>query len=237
MMISVSKWKSFEFKREADAPQRRHRIGPVAAVELAERVRISAFCMDVSTRLPTYLYSGIPPRSAPNARHHPAAEDRVGLAVAQRGQQLRHLLRRVLAVAVQQDDEVEPALDRERVADLLVAAVALVELVAQHRHPDLGVGLLVLASERVGPVFRRVVDDQDLAVVVVADLGRDAIQHGRQRRLGEVRDDEHKQPRLAVRHGVSVTGGSGRLARRNRHGRNDRRTPVPATLLSRAASG
>jgi len=83
----------------------------------------------------------------------------------------------------------------------LVAAVALVELVAQHRHPDLGVRALVLASECVGAVCRRVVDDEDLAVVVVADLSRDALQHGRQRGLGVVRDDEDKQPRPCVRHG------------------------------------
>jgi hypothetical protein len=59
----------------------------------------------------------------------------------------------------------------------------------------LGVRLLVFAAERECAVLRRVVDDQDLAVVVVADLGRDALQHGRQGRLGVVGDDEDEQPR------------------------------------------
>ena len=44
-------------------------------------------------------------------RHHAAAEHRVGLAVAQRRDQLRQLLGRVLAVAVHHGDEVETALD------------------------------------------------------------------------------------------------------------------------------
>jgi hypothetical protein len=36
-------------------------------VELAEAGASSAFCIVVSARLPTYLYSGMPPRNAPKA--------------------------------------------------------------------------------------------------------------------------------------------------------------------------
>jgi hypothetical protein len=89
----------------------------------------------------------MPPRSAPNAviiRLPNTASARP----SRTGREQRGISSgRVLAVAVQQDDDVEAAFDRERVADLLVAAVALVELVAQHRHPDLGMRLLVLAPE------------------------------------------------------------------------------------------
>ena len=46
---------------------------------------------------------------------------------------LRQILGRVLAVAVQQDDEVEALLDRVQVAELLVAAVAAVEWSAEDR--------------------------------------------------------------------------------------------------------
>jgi hypothetical protein len=63
---------------------------------------------------------------------HARAEHRVGLAVAQRTHEVREALGRVLAVAVNQRDEVEVLLDGEVVADLLVAAVPLVDRVEQH---------------------------------------------------------------------------------------------------------
>ncbi len=62
--------------------------------------------------------------------HHPAAEDSVGTAGPERLEQAGQLLRSVLPVAVHHRDEVELIRDRVRVADLLVAAVALVVLVA-----------------------------------------------------------------------------------------------------------
>ena len=162
-------------EREPDPPQRRHRVGAVAAVELGEPGAQQRVLHSGEESVADVLVERHPPAQRAERRHHPAAEHRVGAALLQRREQPRHLLGRVLAVAVEQDDDVEPALDRERVADLLVAAVALVQLVAQHGHPDLGVRLLVLAAQRVRPVFRRVVDDEDLAVVVVADLRRDAL--------------------------------------------------------------
>ena len=71
----------------------------------------------------------MPPARAPPLLDHPRAEDRVGLAADERGDQVLDALGGVLAVAVQQDDDVEAVLDRPAVAGLLVAAVAEVALV------------------------------------------------------------------------------------------------------------
>ena len=61
---------------------------------------------------------------------------RVGLAVAQRAEQVGQAFRRVLAVAVEQRDEIEAVLDRVVVADLLVAAVALVDRIEEDRERE-----------------------------------------------------------------------------------------------------
>ncbi len=56
--------------------------------------------------------------------HHPGAEDGVALAGQDRGAHVGQRLGRVLAVPVEHDDDVEPVLDGQSVAGLLVAAVA-----------------------------------------------------------------------------------------------------------------
>ena len=81
-------------------------------------------------RLPTNLYSGMPPARAWPRIEHPRAEHRVGLAVDDRRDDLVHHLRGVLPVAVEQDDDVPAVLDGVAVAGLLVAAVAEVAVVA-----------------------------------------------------------------------------------------------------------
>ena len=63
---------------------------------------------------------------------HARSEHGIGFAVAQRPHEIGKAFRRVLAVAVHERDEVEAAFDGEVVADLLVAAVALVDRVEQH---------------------------------------------------------------------------------------------------------
>ena len=130
--------------------------------------------------------------------HHPAAEDGVGASVAQRCDQIGQLLGRVLAVAVHHRDEVEPLADGEGVADLLVAAVALVVFVPQDRHGDLRMRATVGPPDLVGAIARGVVDDQDFAVVVAENRPRDALEDRRQRVLGVVGDDEDEQSWLAI---------------------------------------
>ena len=63
---------------------------------------------------------------------HARAENRVRFALEQRLEQGRQLFRRILAVAVHQRDEIEAVVDRVAVAELLVAAVALVDRRAQN---------------------------------------------------------------------------------------------------------
>ena len=68
---------------------------------------------------------------------HARAEDRIGVFVDERLEQDGQLFRRVLAVAMDQGDDVEAVVDRVAVAELLVAAVALVLRRAQDRDPEI----------------------------------------------------------------------------------------------------
>src|SRR5262249_51429264 len=81
------------------------------------------------------------------AGRHAAAEDRISSALAERRNQHRQLLRRVLAVPVHHGHEVEPLRNRKCVADLLIAAVALVVGITEHRYPDVRMLLSVLVTD------------------------------------------------------------------------------------------
>ena len=67
----------------------------------------------------------MPPASGPLV-DHPRAEDRVGFTGEERREQSRQLFRRVLAVTMDERDDVEAVIDRVAVAELLVPAVTLV---------------------------------------------------------------------------------------------------------------
>ncbi len=127
------------------------------------------------------------------AGHHAAAEDRIGLAIAQRLNQPRQLFRRVLPVAVNHGDVVEPLGNREGVTDFLIAAVTLVVLVAEHRHSDVGVVLLELATDGEGAVFRGVVDHEHFALVFVEDAARNSLENRAERVFRVVGNDENQQ--------------------------------------------
>ena len=107
----------------------------------------------------------MPPLRAGAARHHPRSEHGIGLAGEQRLQQVREALRRVLAVAMDQRHIVEPMLDGEVIADLLVAAVPLIVRIDQHVAGEgqrLGLLQLVRALER--GIVRGIVNHQHLDV-------------------------------------------------------------------------
>ena len=109
MMISVSKWKSFVLSANGIVRERRDRVDAVAGVELAQRcARASGSGTSVRILLPTYLYSGMPPRSAAPGSIMREPKTASASPSAQRLDQIREALRRVLAVAVEQRDEVEP---------------------------------------------------------------------------------------------------------------------------------
>ncbi len=63
--------------------------------------------------------------------------------------------------------EVEALADGERVADLLIAAIAEVELVPKNGHGNLRVRVPVQAPDLIRAIARGIVDHEDFAVVLV----------------------------------------------------------------------
>src|SRR3954469_19789312 len=96
-------------------------------------------------------------------------------------------LGRVLAVAVQQHDDVEVLLDGPAVAGLLVAAVAEVAGVADHGDGQIGGALLVLETDGEGVVLTVVVTHQHLG-------------DPRPERLGDAVEDVDEGRGRVVRH-------------------------------------
>ena len=167
-------------------------VGAVAGVPLAEREAAARGVLEAGEDA---VADELVHRHAPGARlpaeQHARSEHRVGGAVEDRGEHLVHHLRRVLPVAVQQDDGVPAVLDRVAVAGLLVAAVAEVALVAHHgdRQP-VGGGSGVPRGHTVGVVGGVVVLHEHLGQAV-AHRRRDAVEHRGQRALGVVGHHEH----------------------------------------------
>ena len=114
---------------------------------------------------------------------------------------------RVLAVAVQQHDDVEVVLDGEPVPGLLVAAVAEVRLVADHGDRQVARDLLVAEADQVGAVLAGVVADEHLGDATAECLG-DAVERVGQRRRGVVGDHQDADARFTAER----TGGYGSLA-------------------------
>ena len=121
--------------------------------------------------------------------HHARAEYGAGLARDERGEQIGELFRGVLAIAMDEGDEVESVVDGVAVAELLVAAVALVEGGAEDGDPEAFDGFLVSEAGGEGVVFRGVVDDEDFDVAAAQLLG-DAAQYAADGFFGIVGDDE-----------------------------------------------
>ena len=113
-------------------------------------------------RLPTYLYRGMPPsRAEPGSiiREPKTASQWLRL---EGGDEVLDDLGRVLAVAVEQDHDVEVVLDGPLVGRLLVAAVAEVLGPADDRQRKVGLGCWYSVPDRVGAVAAGVVADDDL---------------------------------------------------------------------------
>jgi hypothetical protein len=188
--------------REVDVLEGVHPVGPVAAVPLAQVEPGQPVLESGEDLVADELVERHPTLPGGAGTHHPRAEDCVRLAGEQRCHDALDDLRRVLAVAVQQDDDIEAVTDRPLVAGLLVPAVPEVLRVAHHGHRHPGPGL-VGQADRVGVVRAGVVADQD----VVDGLGErvgDPAERLHQGRRGVVRDDQDAYP-----HGVVVV-----LARR-----------------------
>ena len=126
----------------------------------------------------------VPRHAAPERIAHagePRAERHVGVAGEDRRDQERYGLRLVLVVRMQQDHDVGPRLERQRVAGLLVASVPSVGGVHVHLETE-------PAREIRRPVPARVVHQDEL----VGEAGRDREHRPLQRQLrliGGHRDD------------------------------------------------
>ena len=81
---------------------------------------------------------------APPRVHHARPENGLGFARDQRREQIGQTFRRVLAVAVDERDEIETVLNGIAITELLIAAVALVLGVAQDR--DLQPAVVLMAG-------------------------------------------------------------------------------------------
>ena len=141
-------------------------------------------------RLPTYLYSGMPPfeRSAVGA-HHARAEYGIRLARDQGTVELRQDLRRVLPVAMQQDDDVEALLNEIAVTGLLIAAVAQIPGVFQHLQLGHIANRLDAHGQFEGAILAGIVEHHHF-LDVVPHAGRNALEYGDQGGNRVVRDHQ-----------------------------------------------
>ncbi len=137
---------------------------------------MSAFWVVLRIRLPTYLYSGMPPSRARPALHHARPEHGVGVAVHDRFDDVAHALGRVLTVAVEEHDDVPAVVEGVEVAGLLVAAVAEVLFVANDGEIQVAFALEVGAGHRVGRVGRVIVAYQHLRELQRRD-GRNPVEN------------------------------------------------------------
>ena len=98
---------------------------------------------------------------------------------------------------MQQRHEIEALLDGVVIADLLVAAVALVHRIVEHSHLE-GDFRMAANPDPFGErrILGTVVDDQDFNIVRVEQVRGDATHHFLDGTLGEIGDDENKKARL-----------------------------------------
>ena len=124
-------------------------------MELAQRAAEDAVLEPGEDPVADELVEGHPAPQGRTRRQHARAEHGVGLALEERLDEVGQALRRVLPVAVDERHEVEAPLDRVVVADLLVAAVALVQRVEEHvQLQRQGAVALELAAALERPILR-----------------------------------------------------------------------------------
>jgi len=206
---------------ERDPLEGVHRVGPVAGVEFAE---LGTECGVLEPRQDPVAQELVE-RHAPLAGgpldHGPGPEDGVRLAPEQGLEQVGHRLGGVLAVPVEHDHDVQPVLDGQVVAGLLVAPVPQVPGLADQGDRELG-HLLVSETDQVGRVLAVVVGDHHL-LDVVADLGGDAVEGLGQRGRGVVRHHEDTDALRRLRHPALVPSTAA--------GRSPRRGSCPTPIL------
>jgi hypothetical protein len=135
---------------------------------------------------------------------HAGAHDHIGGAIFEGGEEVLHDFGGVLAVAVEEDDDVEVAVHGVLVAAGLVAAVHEVDGIANNGEFGAFEVFLEFEADLVGVVLGGVVEDENLFDFGF-EFGGDAVEDGAQSGLGVVGDDEDAD--ASVGHGVGVLPG------------------------------
>ena len=178
---------------ERQVGQRRDPVGPVARVPLAEADPgdhvLGAGEDPVADELVQRHPTAASAARVEHARPEHGVDRFTGMGVGERRQQVGHLLRRVLTVAVEEDHDVPTVVDGVAVPGLLVPAVAEVGIVPHDRQRDVGAVGDVIASDVERRIARVVVHHEHFDQFA-AQRRRDAVEHPPQRRLGVVGDDE-----------------------------------------------
>ena len=180
---------------ERDARQRGNRERAVAAVPLAQRHPGHGVLECGQDAVADELVRGHPAAASGATLQHPRPEHDLGVAGDERGDHRGEQFGRVLAVAVEEHDDVQALLDRPPVAVLLVAPVAEVARLADDGERQIGAPPLVAAADVLGVVLGVVVADEDRRDAR-PEVGGDAVEHPLQRGGRVVGDDHDADPWL-----------------------------------------
>ena len=170
-----------------------------------------------------------PARSRRFLVDHARTEDGIGFVPNQRSKQLRQFFRRILAVAVQEGDDIESVIDGVAITELLVTAVTLV--LRRPEHGDLERRTLMLKAQPFDEsiVRRRIIDNQHFDRARM-QRRRNAVEHFFNRARGVVGNDENEHA-FAVkieRRGIHQWGGGHASGAARSRPRGRRRSPSPS---------
>ena len=188
-------------EREGQGGQGIHPIDPVAGVEFRQRGPEQAVLAGGQDPVADEFIGRHAAGAGGALGHHARPEHRIGFPRRGRSDQVRQAFRCILAVAMDQRDDVKALPDGEIEPDLLVAAIALVDRIVEHMDREAAVARGAVAHGRPeGVIMGLVVDDQDFDIIGVAQTVGDPVEHRFDRLLCVVSYDEDQQPG-AARHG------------------------------------
>ena len=174
---------------ERDLPQRIRAVRPVPGVPLAELHTREGVLDPGEDAVAEILVS----RHATAARstwgEHPRPKHRVAHAVLERLDDLRQHLGCVLAVTVEENNDVDVVIDRPPATRFLVASIAQVLLVSHDSQGQVSLELLVPETDEIRGVITGVITDEYM-VDPPAKVNGDAIEHLRQGRGRVVGDND-----------------------------------------------
>ena len=122
---------------------------------------------------------------------HARAENCRSLTTFQRFQKIRQTLRRILPVSMHKRYEIISMFNREMIAQLLVPAIPLVNRIKKRVDLERNVrmfGKAIAVFER--PVFRRIVNDENVNLIAISQRSRDSVHHVGYRGFRLVSDDK-----------------------------------------------